>query len=159
MCTTTQQDKGTFRGTCNRTACQRSNSANYYNHSTRMFYCEECANLINLHNAKDSMQMFGHELCTSLVAITRDGMRNETVVPVTKISAWLSREDNGGMTTQHLATLLQQAASSRQMHIYVNSPAPALDGKITASDSTPLYTNGQQQVIALYYDGSIIWKR
>ena len=56
--------KGAYKEECNRTACQKPNSAFYYNHSTREHYCRECAMAINEANYGDSMRMFGHELCT-----------------------------------------------------------------------------------------------
>jgi hypothetical protein len=55
--------KGLFNGNCNRTACQKP-EATWYNHSTKAYYCAECANLINLHNRPDAMRLFGHDLCT-----------------------------------------------------------------------------------------------
>jgi hypothetical protein len=42
--------KGKYRGTCNRTACQvshESTSIEYWNKSTRAYYCAPCAFLIN----------------------------------------------------------------------------------------------------------------
>ncbi|MBX4188234.1 MAG: hypothetical protein KW793_03830 [Candidatus Doudnabacteria bacterium] len=56
-------DKGQYMGECNRTACTDT-PAEYYNHSTRMYYCETCARSINYHNRADAMRMFGHDLCT-----------------------------------------------------------------------------------------------
>ena len=50
-------DKGVHGGSCNRTACQKP-TAFYYNHSTRFYYCEDCANLINYANKADAMRMF-----------------------------------------------------------------------------------------------------
>jgi hypothetical protein len=35
-------DKGKMNGSCNRTACQRP-GANWFNTSTRVYYCEPCA--------------------------------------------------------------------------------------------------------------------
>lgn len=59
----TKPGKGEHNGSCNRTACQAP-GANYYNHSTRKYYCEPCAILINNANRQDAMRMFGHDLCT-----------------------------------------------------------------------------------------------
>lgn len=36
-------DKGLFRGACNITACQASNSAVFFNTGTNAYYCRECA--------------------------------------------------------------------------------------------------------------------
>ncbi len=57
--------KGALHGLCNRVACQKP-GANYYNHSTREHYCEECAELINHHNYADAMRLYGHVLCTQV---------------------------------------------------------------------------------------------
>ncbi len=55
--------KGDYMGKCNRTACQQS-PATYYNHSTRLYYCKECAEIINEMNHIDAIRMYSHELCT-----------------------------------------------------------------------------------------------
>lgn len=55
--------KGQYKGNCNRTACQKPNAI-WYNHSTRKYYCEECAITLNRYNRQDAMEMFGHDLCT-----------------------------------------------------------------------------------------------
>ena len=59
-------DKGQFNGKCNITSCQKPNSATWYNHSTRKYYCPSCANRLNNDefNKRDAMRMFGHDLCT-----------------------------------------------------------------------------------------------
>ena len=55
--------KGDYKDQCNRTDCSNE-PAIYYNHSTRKYYCKECALLINKYNHKDAHAMFGHDLCT-----------------------------------------------------------------------------------------------
>jgi hypothetical protein len=57
-------DKGLKNGSCNVTACQRA-GANWYNHSTRAYYCRPCALELNRANS-DYPQMFNcdHSLCT-----------------------------------------------------------------------------------------------
>ena len=55
-------DKGLFNGSCNRTACQKP-GALFYNHSTRLYYCPSCAQMINQVNP-ESKQIYGHQLCT-----------------------------------------------------------------------------------------------
>ena len=55
--------KGEYGQECNRTACNNQN-AQFYNHSTRKYYCGSCAQTINSLNHADSMRMFGHQLCT-----------------------------------------------------------------------------------------------
>lgn len=58
-------DKGEYLGSCNRSACLRP-SAIWYNHSTRKYYCRECAHLLNhdTFNHRDALRMYGHLLCT-----------------------------------------------------------------------------------------------
>jgi hypothetical protein len=55
--------KGDKNGNCNVTACQAP-GAIYFNHSTRKYYCPNCAGRINRVNHNDAMRLFGHELCT-----------------------------------------------------------------------------------------------
>lgn len=55
--------KGIQNEECNRTACQKPDSAHYYNHSTRAWYCGKCAHSINRMNP-ESHKIYGHELCT-----------------------------------------------------------------------------------------------
>jgi hypothetical protein len=55
--------KGDKGGECNRTHCKNPH-AEFYNHSTRMYYCAECAVLLNDANRTDAIRIFGHELCT-----------------------------------------------------------------------------------------------
>lgn len=57
-----RQIKGEFNGLCNRKSCQKP-GAIYYNYVTEKYYCEACADLINLANKKDAMEMLGHDLC------------------------------------------------------------------------------------------------
>lgn len=57
--------KGNKNEECNRTDCQQP-PAEYYNYSTRKWYCAECAAKINRLNYHEAMQMFGHELCLYL---------------------------------------------------------------------------------------------
>lgn len=45
--TYTAEDKGVYRGSCNRSCCQAPRSALYYNQSTQAFYCFKCSALIN----------------------------------------------------------------------------------------------------------------
>jgi uncharacterized Zn ribbon protein len=58
--------KGELNGSCNITSCQKPNSATWYNHSTRKYYCSSCARRLNNDefNKRDVMKMFGHDLCT-----------------------------------------------------------------------------------------------
>jgi hypothetical protein len=56
--------KGVFGGKCNRTVCLNQN-ATWYNHSTRAYYCTECAILLNNINQVDALRIFGHDLCTA----------------------------------------------------------------------------------------------
>lgn len=60
-----RKDKGEAGGSCNVTACQRPNSAFYYNHSTQRHYCVSCARKINDANRRDSYVInLGHDLLT-----------------------------------------------------------------------------------------------
>lgn len=58
-----REDKGQFNGACNVTACQLPNSAVYFNHSTRAYYCVTCATAINNSNRADAHRLYGHDLC------------------------------------------------------------------------------------------------
>ena len=59
-------DKGEFGGSCNITHCQRPNSATWFNHSTRKYYCRSCAHDLNYDsfNRREALEMWGHLLCT-----------------------------------------------------------------------------------------------
>lgn len=61
-----ETNKGELNGSCNITSCQKPNSATWYNHSTRKYYCPSCARRLNNDefNKRDAMKMFGHDLCT-----------------------------------------------------------------------------------------------
>lgn len=67
-------DKGVFGGACNITRCQRPDSAYWFNHSTRAYYCRSCAHTLNFDhfNRKDAMEMWGHFLCTEGKVIEGD---------------------------------------------------------------------------------------
>lgn len=58
--------KGDYNQECNITSCQKPNSATWYNHSTRKYYCESCAERLNNDefNKRDAMRLYGHDLCT-----------------------------------------------------------------------------------------------
>lgn len=62
---TNKPDKGDYAGSCNRTACQRP-GASWFNHSTRRYYCVDCAWELNNDpfNKRDAQQLYGHDLCT-----------------------------------------------------------------------------------------------
>jgi len=57
---------------CARTACNNPN-AQWYNHSTRMFYCETCAAKLNKIHREEAMKLYGHDLCTLCTCV--DGNR------------------------------------------------------------------------------------
>jgi hypothetical protein len=58
-------DKGQPGGSCNVTACQRPDSAFFYNHSTQKHYCVSCARKINDANSRDQYVIdLGHPLLT-----------------------------------------------------------------------------------------------
>lgn len=57
------KNKGKRGRSCNRTICQKPH-AYFYNHSTRLYYCQDCAMLLNEDNRWDARKLFGHDLCT-----------------------------------------------------------------------------------------------
>lgn len=76
-------DKGEFNGSCNRSCCLAPGAV-WYNHSTRKYYCADCAKLLNDDNRRDALELFGHDLCTlavrdwetsSLIAVECPGNR------------------------------------------------------------------------------------
>lgn len=73
-------DKGQFGGHCNRSACLAPN-ATWYNHSTRLYYCEECAKILNYENRFDSARMFGHDLCTPGLPELKTGFQSDPLPP------------------------------------------------------------------------------
>lgn len=52
---------------CHRRACD-SNHDNYFNHSTRAFYCKSCAESLNTSNRYDAEKLYGHDLCTKEIS-------------------------------------------------------------------------------------------
>jgi hypothetical protein len=57
-------DKGLEGGSCNRRACQAPNAI-YYNKSTRAWYCECCAGLLNEVDPVTTFRLYGvFDLCT-----------------------------------------------------------------------------------------------
>lgn len=58
--------KGEYNQECNITSCQKPNSAVWFNHSTRKYYCGSCANRLNsdVFNAQWAKENLGHTLCT-----------------------------------------------------------------------------------------------
>lgn len=62
-----RSDKGLKNGSCNVTACQRPNSAVYFNKSTRAYYCKQCAEQINWPGGRaDVMNLYGVPLLCEL---------------------------------------------------------------------------------------------
>ena len=62
-------DNGEKNGSCNRTACQKPNAI-FYNHSTRKYYCPDCASMLNRVNKSAAMEALGHDLCTLTENVT-----------------------------------------------------------------------------------------
>lgn len=54
--------KGDKGGECNRGAC-RNTDAYHFNKSTRKWYCEPCAQRINIANHDDAHRLYGGPLC------------------------------------------------------------------------------------------------
>ncbi len=48
---------------CNRAACNNQD-AQWFNHSTRKYYCADCAAKLNKLNKVDALKLYGHDLCT-----------------------------------------------------------------------------------------------
>lgn len=55
--------KGDRGGECNRTVCENEN-AQWFNHSTRAWYCEDCARQLNEYRPEDAQRLYSHALCT-----------------------------------------------------------------------------------------------
>ncbi len=56
------EDKGTEGGRCNRSVCLRP-GAEWFNHSTKRWYCGDCARLINEVNP-EFLRDTGYSICT-----------------------------------------------------------------------------------------------
>ena len=54
--------KGEYQGECDRPACSNI-KAEYFDYSTRKYYCESCAKIINMENELYAHSMYGHDLC------------------------------------------------------------------------------------------------
>ena len=54
--------KGMQGGECNRTACHNPD-AQWFNRSTRAYYCGECAMKLNHANPVDALRLFNGPLC------------------------------------------------------------------------------------------------
>jgi len=55
----TKPDKGQYQGSCNREACQAP-GANYFNLSTRRYYCGRCARDINSFSVRADKMILCH---------------------------------------------------------------------------------------------------
>lgn len=55
--------KGDRDGICNRTVCENE-KAQWFNHSTRAWYCDDCARILNLENWDEAYRLYGHLFCT-----------------------------------------------------------------------------------------------
>ena len=51
-------DKGNQNGSCNVTACQKPNSAEFYNNVMHKWYCYDCACEIEYFARKDNMSFY-----------------------------------------------------------------------------------------------------
>jgi hypothetical protein len=56
-------EKGDRGGKCECTAC-KNEDAQWFNHSTRAWYCRSCAAKLNEENHEDAQRLYGHALCT-----------------------------------------------------------------------------------------------
>ena len=120
--------KGELLGLCNRSVCLKP-GANFYNHSTHAHYCRACAELINQYNRKDSMEMFGHDLCTEVIGIVEKGTVEEVLKDVNKM-------DSDGYDTIYIDTITELdnyynrgPQSAKSTKIPRNNPCPCHSGK------------------------------
>lgn len=58
--------KGFHRGHCNRQSCLSPEDVVWFNHSTRKFYCKECAIELNEMNKKEAIEFYGHDICLQM---------------------------------------------------------------------------------------------
>lgn len=61
--------KGEYKGSCNITACQKPNSATWYNHFNHQYYCPDCAFRLNtdVFNKRSADENLGHAMCTEVI--------------------------------------------------------------------------------------------
>jgi hypothetical protein len=72
--------KGDFNQDCNRTSCANS-PATFYNHSTRKYYCTNCAADINEANYRDAIRLYGHELCTPCApSVDQENLKKQELI-------------------------------------------------------------------------------
>lgn len=59
-------NKGEYLGKCNLSRCTTGKKADWYNHGSLKYYCEDCADMLSSDpvNKADAMYNFGHDLCT-----------------------------------------------------------------------------------------------
>lgn len=80
--------KGIIGGDCNRTSCQAP-GAFWFNHSTRAYYCEACAGILN-HANSDYLTPDGELLCVSRLSVDE----TKRIVPfdhITHVRLWRER--------------------------------------------------------------------
>lgn len=102
-------DKGHYRGSCNRTACQAP-GATWYNFMTQRYYCPACGMLINDDNHPSSYEkMSGHPICVKRPDYDRFEVK-ET-------------ESFDGQKRVHLAVFELREADN-ELHTYDTTPGP-----------------------------------
>ena len=83
---------------------------------------------------------------------TKDGMNLEQTFEVKSISVWYDKVCNHTVNERSISELLKEVKSSNMM-----TYGPK--GSVDAFDSTPLYSNGQKNVVELIVDGVTVWKK
>ncbi len=86
--------KGQYGGSCNITACQKENSAFWFNHFNQQHYCEECAYRLNNDefNKRSALNKLGHDMCTRIVENNVE-MRESVTYPVAVVGHGKSNLD------------------------------------------------------------------
>tara|TARA_R110000772_G_scaffold35637_4_gene85801 strand:+ start:20518 stop:21030 length:513 start_codon:yes stop_codon:yes gene_type:complete len=94
-----------------------------------------------------------------LIAVTRNGMAVERRTEINSISVWINKYGQRPQCThkpskESIGALLADAIKSGRIVAYTSGES---EGNIDAFEGTPLYTNGQENVKQLIFNGKIIW--
>lgn len=93
-------NKGEFNGTCNLSRCTTGKPANWYNHGSLKYYCEECAGMLSSDpvNKADAYRLFGHELCTEGQHFSQEAFEPEPIIfkmmPMDNIRIYQNQNNN-----------------------------------------------------------------
>lgn len=61
------EDKGHFKGSCNRSACQAPGMAWWYHQDLKVYYCLACADQINIFQTKEDLRRLRYEDTDNLI--------------------------------------------------------------------------------------------